>query len=210
MSSLDSWKKQLHKKIFWWFTLVEVIITVVIMWFLIWLIFQVFVTIWRIAVFVQLNRTVHAEMMYVVQTMQNMVDDQYMNLTWLDLTLTWWDAATRWWKPTLQLADDHYRYYLNNNCDNPESCFLELSWEDYLWWWISNTWSVALTNADLIAVDAYAARTLPYTSPSSYTWLIHGWFWLFAELRVLQYDETKWWLKVKQQLQLFFTMRKYE
>lgn len=185
-------------------------ITVVIMWFLIWLIFQVFVTIWRIAVFVQLNRTVHAEMMYVVQTMQNMVDDQYMNITWLDLTLTWWDATTRWWKSTLQLADENFKYFLNNNCTDAENCFLELSWENFQWWWLSTTWSVDLTNSDLIAVDSYAARTLPYTSPSSYTWLIHAWFRLFAELRVPQYDETKRWLKVKQQLQLFFTMRKYE
>lgn len=196
----------------WWFTLVEVLITVVIMWFLIWLIFEIFVTIWRIAVFVQLNRTVHAEMMYVVQTMQNMVDDQYMNVTWLDLTLTWWDASTRWWKSTLQLADDDFIYYLNNNCDDPDNnCFLELSWASLAWWWwLSATWSVELTNPDLIAVNSYAVRTLPYSSPSLYTWLIHAWFRLFAELRVPQYDETKWRLRVKQQLQLFFTMRKYE
>jgi prepilin-type N-terminal cleavage/methylation domain-containing protein len=198
----------MKKKI--WFTLVEVLITIVIMWFLIWLIFQVFVTIWRIAVFVQLNRTVHAEMMYVVQTMQNMVDDQYMNLTWLDLALTWWDATTWWWKSTLQLSDENLRYYLNNNCIEKDNCFLELSWESFLWWWLSSTWSVELTNEELIAVNSFAVRTLPYTSPSSYTWLIHDWFRLFAELRVPQYDETKWWLRVKQQLQLFFTMRKYE
>jgi hypothetical protein len=59
-------------------------ITVVIMAVLIGLIFEIFVTIGRISVFVQLNRAVHGELIYVTQTIQNMVDDQNMQLTGMD------------------------------------------------------------------------------------------------------------------------------
>lgn len=57
------------------------IITIVIIALLIGLIFNIFVTIGRVAVYVQLRRAVHSELMYTVQTLQNMVDNQEMQLT---------------------------------------------------------------------------------------------------------------------------------
>lgn len=192
-----------------WFTLVEVMITIVIMGLLIALLFEIFVTIWRIAVFIQLNRTVHWEMIYVAQTIQNMVDDQYMNLTWLDLSLGWGDETTQWRKQNLQLADDEFIYVLNNNCVDESQCFLNLSRTDN-GWWLAQTGNVQLTNPDLTHVQAFAVRTIPNISPTVYTWLVHPWFWFFMDLRVPQYDETKRWLRVQQNIQLFFTMRKYE
>jgi len=65
-----------------WFTLIEVIITIVIISLLIGLIFNIFITIGRLSVNTQLQRSVHNELIYTVQTIQNMVDNQDMSLTW--------------------------------------------------------------------------------------------------------------------------------
>ena len=201
-------------KAFKWFTLVEVIITIVIMAILIWLVFEVFVTIWRIAVYVQLNRAVHSELIYVSQTIQNMVDDQNMVLTWLVLEWTWGDSETFWWKQSLRFSDDQFNYQVITDCVSEPNCFLKLSWieldPNYFPWSYIESGSVALTDPDLVNISSFAVRTLPYGSPTEYLQLMHKWFWLFLDIRVPQFDDTLWWYKVQQQAQLFFTMRKYE
>ena len=164
-----------------WFTLVEVMITIVIMAVLIWLVFEIFVTIWRISVFVQLNRAVHGELIYVSQTIQNMVDDQEMQLTWLDLSWTWWDSLTYWWKQEINFADSEFQYEISNNCTDEPNCFLELYRleidPDFLW--TVESWSVALTDPNTVDIASFAIRTLPYWSPSEYMQIMHKWFWLF-------------------------------
>jgi len=205
---LQLMSKSLNK----WFTLIEVMITIVIMWFLIWLLFEIFVTIWRIAVFVQLNRAVHGELIYVSQTIQNMVDDQNMQLTWLDLSWTWWDTLTNWRKQNLNFADTDFQYQIGTNCTDEANCFLQLYRleldPDFLW--DVESWSVALTDPNMVSIESFAVRTLPYDSPSNYEQIMHKWFRLFLDIRVPQYDETKRWFRVLQQVELFFTMRKYE
>jgi len=56
------------------FTLVELVITTVIIGMLIGLLFQIFVLIARIAVKVEHERAVHNEIIYVMQTIQNLID----------------------------------------------------------------------------------------------------------------------------------------
>ncbi|MBP7848040.1 type II secretion system protein [Patescibacteria group bacterium] len=56
------------------FTLVELLITTVIMGMLIGLLFEIFVLIARIAVKVEHERSVHNEIIYVMQTIQNLID----------------------------------------------------------------------------------------------------------------------------------------
>ncbi len=187
-------------------------ITIVIMAVLIWLIFEIFVTIWRISVFVQMSRSVHGELIYVSQTIQNMVDDQDMQLTWLDLSWTWWDNLTAWWKQSLVLADEEFQYQISRNCVDEENCFLQLFRleldPDFLW--SVESWSLALTDPWLVDIASFAVRTLPYDSATNYEQILHKGFWLLLDMRVPQYDSTKWWFRVQQQAELFFTMRKYE
>lgn len=201
------------KKSLFWFTLVEVMITIVIMAILIWLVFEIFVTIGRIAVFVQLNRAVHGELIYVAQTIQNMVDDQNMQLTWLDLSSSWWDSLTFGWKQVLEFSDDEFIYIISNNCGVEPNCYLELYWREYEDPWPGVTidsWSVALTDPWMVDVASFFIRTLPYGAPSEYTQIMHKWFWLFLDIKVPQYSSTDWRFRVFQQVELFFTMRKYE
>ncbi len=187
-------------------------LTVLIMAVLIWLLFDVFVTIWRISVFVQLNRSVHSELIYVTQTIQNMVDDQDMQLTGLDLSGSGGDTQTQGRKQSINFADDEFIYTISKNCTDEPNCFLQLFWielePNYLAWYI--TGSVALTDPGNVTIESFYIRTLPYDSPAEYAQMLHKWFWLFLDIRVPQYDETKRRFSVKQQAQLFFTMRKYE
>ena len=202
------------KKHLKWFTLIEIIISVVIIAMLIGLIFQIFVTIGRIAVYIQLHRSVHNEMIYATQTIQNMVDDQTMELTGYNLG-TWGDEATAWWKEVLQMSDDSYRYQIEKLCTYTTTwCYLQLSRIElgtFVFPDVAETGAVALTNYLLTDIHSFEVRTLPYTDPATdYLHLLHEGFWLFIDMRVPQYDTTKWRFRVNQNLQLFFTMRKYE
>lgn len=149
-------------------------------------------------------------MIYVSQTLQNMVDDQNMNITWLDLSLWWWDSSSFGWKTRLLLADQQFTYTLEKKCETPTACYLDLSYIENQWWLSSETWNVQLTNSNLVHIESFGIRTLPYSSPTIYTWLVHEGFWFFLDLRVPQYDATKRWMRVQQNIQLFFTMRKYD
>lgn len=190
-----------------WFTLVESLITIVIMWILIWVLFEIFVTIGRISVFVQLNRTVHSELIYVGQTLQNLVDNQDIQLTWIDLQSTTYGR-----KDSVRFADSEYMYEISNNCVDQENCFLQLYRIEMNPDLLSavDSGSVAITDPNTVNVSSFAVRTLPYGSPTDYEQILHKWFWFFVDMRVPQYDETKWRYKVQQQVEMFFTMRKYE
>lgn len=197
------------------FTLVEVTITIVIMAMLIWLVFQIFITIWRIAVFTQLQKGVHNELIYTVQTIQNLVDDQEMQLTGYDLT-EGGDRVTSGWKREIYMVNDTYTYTLWTSCVSSWwLCSVSLSWqqEPCGLWCTPDSGSVALTDPNFTHLESLYFRTLPYASPSGltgYEQILHNWFWVMMHLTIPQYDNEKRRFRVGQDAQLFFTMRKYE
>ena len=62
------------------FTLVELTITMIIISLLIGIVFQVFIVISHIAVKIQNEKLLHNELIYVMQTIQNIVDEGNVEL----------------------------------------------------------------------------------------------------------------------------------
>lgn len=195
----------LYKK--WGFTLVETTITIVIMSLLIGLVFEIYVVIWRMAVFVQWQKQLHTEMIFVIQTIQNLVDDQDILLEW-----TGEREEEHGFEQRLWLSDDDYDYFLVNACDVWENqlCHLELqkqaklpSGEDAI---------IPLTSTWDVHIEQFYVKVLPFVEQNGATSFedkMHEGFWLFIDVQVPFYNENKRWFRVSQKIQNFFTMRKY-
>jgi hypothetical protein len=188
-----------------WFTLVETVITVVIMSILIWVVFEIYVVIGRMAVFIQWQKELHNELIYVVQTLQNLVDDQNILLVYDDsLTEIWWFSET------LRLEDDDDTIFLSTVCDSDELCAIEMLRRDKD---TAIEESLLLTNTWSIHVSQFYIKALPLENQSdpttSFEDTLHEWFWLFLDAQVPYFKQDSRWFRVRQDLQIFYTMRKY-
>jgi len=196
------------------FTLLETIITIVIMSILIWVIFQVYVMVGRIAVFVQGQKWIHDEMIYVIQTMQNLVDSQSTVLWWFD-SLT--DELKNWFDERLVLSDDTFTYIFTKVCTTTwfiEECVLQLEKDDDDVFTTNEI--IPMTDPDALYLNNFYIRKLPYlaagwwwSAEENYERAMHEWFWLFMDVESPRYDPEKWWFSPNQQYQIFFNVRKY-
>lgn len=178
--------------------------------FLIGLLFQIFVTIGRIAVFIQLQRTVHNEIIYTSQTIQNLVDNQEISLTGYNLV----DDAVFWWrKDALEFTDWTLNYEIKKYSTGTKS-YLRMAVCDLVCdpWpsWIDPRQYYQITDPERTRLESFLVKTLPYGNDSDYFQLLHNGFWMLVDLRASQYDDNKRYFRVFQQIQLFFSMRKYE
>lgn len=188
------------------FTLIETVITTVIMAILIWVVFETYVIIWRIAVFIQLQKWIHNEVIYITQVVQNLVDNQNIVLTWIDLTQL---SATNGFKSDLELVDDEFKYTFERVCGD-DWCYIELDKRNIIFdELIDVPLKTALTNVTDIEVNQFVVKMLPYEQELTFTWTMHDWFWLFMDVEAPQYSEENWWYRVNYQWQLFFNPRKY-
>ncbi len=193
------------KKIYW-FTILETIITVVIIGLLIGVIFQIFVVVGRIAVFVQQQRQVHNEMIYVIQILQNLIDDQAIVL---DMSWYWNLEWNFWYAPVLRLVDTEtdLQYRFSNLCED-EWCYinLEIVWDIDLEIDIIN---VPLTSVNQINIEHLYFKILPFLEMNTFETTMHQWFWMFIDARSPIYDQELRWNRVFYRGQLFFNQRKY-
>ncbi len=196
------------------FTLVELLISTVIIGMLIGLLFQIFVLIARIAVKVEHERAVHNEIIYVMQTIQNLIDqwniefadylngNQYESRYGIFDSLNLIDTTTSPWRD--------YRYSINRNCISSGSV------ENYLCL-TTNAISISgsdvvlnLTDNDRVEVTNFYIKVLQSSdTETEYTKIVNDGFWLFMDVRIPQYDETRRWFRVDQKVQTFFNLRKY-
>ena len=188
-----------------WFTLIETIITVLIMSILIWIVFEIYVVIGRMAVFIQWQKELHNELIYIVQTIQNLVDNQDVLLVYES------SLAERWgFSEELRLEDTDDEIFIDSVCDSEDLCALSMRRQDKS---DSTIEQILLTNTWSIHVNQFYIKALPLADQSlpqtSFEETLHEWFWLFLEAEVPYFDDSKWWFRVRQDVQIFFTMRKY-
>ena len=181
------------------FTLIELVIVIVILSLLIWVLFQIFIMISHIAVRIQHERGLHDEVIYVVQTIQNIIDQ--------------WDtefngeafSGNLWYTTSLNLIWTNYTYSLFRD---PDDETLEIIIWDAWWWWTTRTYS--LTNPNRLRVKEFYIKRIPFKSQSIYENQMHEWFRLFADVEIPNYDASRWWFDVDRDIQTFYNIRKYD
>lgn len=193
-----------------WFTLVELLVTMVVLWLLIGVLFETFIVIWRLALKIRLEKALHDDVIYITQTMQNIIDE--------------WDVAlnvgTGAWLGMIQdelqvckacIDDDNndiyeswtlYTFGLSGD-------MLVLEEEQIGTWWSTDVYQ--LTDEHRVSVKNFYVKLLPNNiDGASYEERVHNGFWLFMDIQTPRYQEELRWLRVNWQLQTFFNIRKYD
>lgn len=192
------------KRVFAWFTLVEVVVTTMIIAFLIGVLFSIFNTISRLSVKIQLERWIHNELIFFMQTIQNIVDEGDYELTWYDLDSLW---STYGFSDELLLSWSDFTYKVLRTCNGSGSvCSLSLEKFDPF---LLRTDYFQLTDPNRVNIDTFYIKIIPYGSQSVFSNIQHQWFWLFIEVSTPLYDPDAWWFRVSQRVETFFNIRKY-
>lgn len=176
------------------FTLVELTITIVIIALLIWVIFQTFTMIGHIAVKIQNERGLNGELIYIVQTIQNIVDE------W-DTTLFWYNLSGDSVLSSLNLSGTTETFVFSQDGTD-----LIVQIQDDIWQ--TNTYT--LTDSSKIEINNFYVKIVPYDDQTVYANKMHDGFWLFIDAQVPWYDEDRWRYRVNRKMQTFFNIRKYD
>lgn len=194
------------------FTLIELIISIVIVWLLAWVIFSTYRTILDITVRVENEKIVANEMLFAHQIIQSLVDNYTIDFS-------------------------RYGYVIPNN-GLTDSLYLTWRWANstYIWWYTITLWgvyndqimltkewwsSIPLTDHDSVTMSGLQFQITP--SNAHGTWLIpvgslyfnsindiyHPAFWMRGVMYVRNYKENTYIRSVKQPLQSFFNIRSY-
>lgn len=186
------------------FTLVEVIITTMTIALLIGLLFSIFNTISRLAVKIQLERGMHNDLIFFLQTVQNIVDEWEYSLTWYDL-----DSLENSYGFTdeLLLSGSNYTYKIVRTCDGSGAdCALVMERFDAF---LLRTEEFVLTDPRRANIDKFYLRIIPYGDQSVLQNVQHQWFWMYIDVSVPLYNEDKRWFRVSQRVETFFNIRQY-
>lgn len=202
----------LQKK--FWFTLVETILTILVMSILIWIIFEIFSVISHIAIYTQQQKYVHNEIVFVMQTMQNLVDDQNMvlSITWNNLWSNNSADTSNGFRNEVVFTNGDLEYIIWISpgwCS--DNCYLNMTGYDVDFPPPLNPpeFEIPLTNTEIINVTNFLVKVLPYDPETSFETKFHEWFWMFLWIEVAQYNPDRWWFDVSYDLQSFFSVRKY-
>lgn len=189
-----------------WFTLIETILTIIILSILITVIFQIFVVIWRIAIYIQQQKQIQNEVVYVTQTIQNLVDNESVVLTWYDSTPLSWANG---YDATLKLTDNTTRWDFSRACDG-EYCYINMSTQPVDFTpGVDEVTNVPITSEANASISNFVVKILPFEPEDWYEETMHDWFWMFIDARSPLYNTDKRRYRVDYKWQLFFNPRKY-
>jgi len=170
---------------------------------LIWLLFKIFIMISQISVKVQFERWLHNELIFVMQTMQNLIDQwdlAIVGTTPTDLEIT------HGLLDTLVLSGDDWQYIIERTClGTGADCSISLTH-------IAPPAIPAiyyLTDIRRIQIDNLFFKLLPYGSQTISDNITHQWFRMYVDAKLPTYNEDKRWYRVEQRMQTFFNVRVY-
>jgi len=146
------------------------------------------------AVKIQNEKLLHNELIYVIQTIQNIVD------SW-DMELYWYSTDAWSVKETLYLSWSTHQYtiQLNNN-------ILELISRNHL----GNSTTYKLTDPSKIIVKQFYIKVFPHKDGVEIENIVHDGFWFFIDVETPHYNSSKRRYRVKRNMQTFFNIRKYD
>lgn len=193
-----------------WFTLVEVLIGIVIVWLLVGIIFGIYLSTLRLSVKIENEKNLNNELLFFTQTIQNLVDSNDIDLA----RYVWWDWVIRS-STLLGSQEDGYvdRLYLtdwsswqlsiykNGNCGSVDGCWIELEKIDGT--------KVKLTDSRKVQINTLLFKIIPYKFAQVED-IYQRWFWIFGDISTVWYNPSKYEKKIQQDIQLFYNIRKYK
>lgn len=183
------------------FTLIEVLISLVIISILVGMVFAMYTTIIKLSIRMEQEKNLNNELLFATQTIQNIVDNYDLDLWYY---FSWWSRNAiddKWYTPVLVLKNTDKQIMLRKQgeCGVWSWCFLALI----------DGWVIKqLTNPGKVSLPILQFRVIPYQF-NSVDEIYQKWFWMYGSMRSNRYSSGRYELNVIQDLQLFFTIRKY-
>ena len=210
-----------------WFTLIEMLIVIIIIWILAVVLIESYLTVSKIALKVEQEKNLSEESLLLTQIFQSISDEatiDYDRYNYEDL------RNSEWFTSVLYLTGEEWSgttIYTSGNC-------LELDWnftinddwnfeqdiKEYSWCsLILKQWEreIPITLPGKVIISKVMFKVIPYNSDEDYFEDAKDWdtlinnlhqpaFWMFIHLYSPFY-QPKWINKIDQSLQLFFNLK---
>lgn len=190
------------------FTLVELLISIIIIWFLIVLIFRIYVQVANVSIRIENEKILNTEMLSFFQTLQTIWEnykidyakygDSLVDKYWLTsvIYLTW----NQWW----------VSIYSTWTCGD------DISWISAKNCWIqmNKNWNIVdLTDRSKVYFSKLYFKVIPFKDVSTYNvpfdQIYHNWFAVYLESYIKRYKKGYRPFEVKVNYSNFFNLRKY-
>lgn len=196
------------------FTLIELIISTVILWILIVLIFNIYSHILNISTRVENEKIITNEVLFLSQTVQNFVDaydidfqKYYDSLGNSSLISTYWFT----WAIHLKSWTWSISIYATWDCEDTQDnlkekfCWIQMKQGDK---------TIDITDKNKVYFRKFYFKIIPYQDGSSYYLnfedISHNGFWMFSEIYIKNYKQVWWPFDVKLNYENFFNIRQYQ
>jgi len=205
-----------------WFTLIEMLIVIVIIWILAVVLTESYLTISKVALRVEQQKNISEESLVLTQIFQAISDEATINyneyhgsLEWTkwitsDLYLTWWV----WSWTHIYTTPGCLKLTEHQELENGNKRIQDYTWCELI---LDQNWkTTTLTSQWKVAISEAVFKIIPYDSDENYFNNAHEWdllinnlhqpaFWMFIHLYSPMY-QPEWINKIDQPLQLFFNL----
>lgn len=183
------------------FTLLEVLVSLVIISLLVGVIFGIYTNILKLSVRIEQEKNLNNELLFASQTIQNLVDNYDLDLgayfgtgKFVPVDQGYADVLV------LRTADRQIKLSKVGECGQWSGCYLGLD---------NGSGAIKqLTNPYKVSVPVIKFRVIPYEFGDVDVIYQKG-FWVYGKMTSARYNSGKYELNVAQDIQLFFNIRKY-
>lgn len=183
------------------FTLIEVLVSLIIISLLVWIIFWIYTSVLKISVRIDQEKNLNNELLFASQTLQNAVDNYDLDLGYYFSGGARNNIDEDGYTSTLALVNSKKSIQLKKEgeCGVWSGCYLAL---------IDGTITKQLTNPYKVSVPELQFRILPYRFDTVAD-IYQKWFRVYGTMTSSRYNTGKYELNVAQDIQMFFNVRRY-
>ncbi len=212
------YRELLNMKISKWFTLIETLIVVVIIWILSVILMRTYTFVSQISFRIQQEKNVTQETLFLSQIIQNLSDknsidyDRYSSELW-----QWYLISKSWFTNILYLSGQDWKIeiYSTWTCIDPWTNIEILTWWYQCYIQLIKNWETSnITNPQTVYISKTIFRITPYDSSTNYLdWIssctnyiscIHKpWFFMIAKSYSPTYNKKRY-NKIQIPIQQFF------
>ncbi len=196
-----------NKKINKWFTLVEMMISIIIIWLLVILVFKIYIYLSEISVRIENEKILNNELLFMTQTFQNITDkykidyDMYPNI-----------KDTYWITKIMYLKWDEWKVKIYSTWDCEDS--IQQIKTKHCRVQMEKNWNIVdITDKNKTYFTKLYFKILPYEDNSKFNLnfddLYHSWIWLFTQIYIKRYSDKDWKFNVNVNFQTFYNIRQY-
>lgn len=183
------------------FTLLEVLISLVIISLLVGIIFGIYTSILKLSVRIEQEKNLNNELLFASQTIQNMVDSYDLDLGYYFASGQRNDIDADGYTDTLAMVNQDKSIKLRKvgECGAGSGCFLGLEIDGSM---------KELTNPYLVYIPNLKFRIIPYKFTDVED-IYQKWFRIYGKITSSRFNAAKYELNVIQDIQMFFNVRRY-